>query len=220
MLRKAADNKMLYKGTRPSKEQAWALRRVFDVILAGGTIAGTVTGTVPTFSDLAPAEGDLMDQLTWRVVNDSVMGGSSTSSMRKSSGGWLFSGMLVLRNGGFASTSGSLNGPGMLAGSKGLTTTLQGDGGRYKLTLRTSSDASITWAADVVTTPGELNTVELPWGSFRPSFRGRQLEGRRLDPAQVDGIGLMLSKLTDMGYPAPETKDGAFALLVKRLETF
>jgi hypothetical protein len=47
-----------------------------------------------------------------------------------------------------------------------------------------------------------------------------QQEGRVLDPASVDGIGIMLSKLTDLGFPAPETKDGAFALLVRRLEAY
>ena len=80
-------------------------------------------------------ESDL-DQ-PWAVVNDGVMGGRSSSTLRREEQGTgVFEGHLSLENnGGFASVRTELS-EGALEGASRLALRVRGDGKRYQLRLR------------------------------------------------------------------------------------
>lgn len=145
-------------------------------------------------------EGPLFDfqtagQIPWRVVNDSVMGGRSTSQWNVIPGGALFQGVVSLENGGgFASVR---SGPVAhdLAHCDGFLLRVRGDGRRYKLLARADErlDGALYQAA-FHTKKGEWLELRLPLNEFVPTYRGRRLAGvPPVDPAKVKSFGLLVS---------------------------
>lgn len=137
-----------------------------------------------------------MDRLDWVVVNDSVMGGVSTSQVR---GGapLVFSGVLSLENnGGFASTRARVP-EGTFADVRAIRLKLDGDGRTYDLTLR-RRDVPLRAGSYRVPVPTERGrtTVEVPLSAFRPTSFGRPVDGApALDAGlgRIDTIGLILA---------------------------
>jgi hypothetical protein len=132
----------------------------------------------------------------WYEVNDGVMGGRSSSSMRPTGeGSAVFEGNLSLENnGGFASVRVEVP-EGALAEFSRLVIRLRGDGKRYQMRLRMSSAFDgIAYRASFETTADEWTTVEIPFSAFEPSFRGyRPRSAEPLDPARVRQVGFMLT---------------------------
>ncbi len=132
----------------------------------------------------------------WYQVNDGVMGGRSSSAMRRSSDGTaVFEGDLSLENnGGFASVRTVLP-EAALSGSSRLLLRVRGDGKRYQVRLRMSTGFDgIAYGAGFDTVADEWITVEIPLRSFEPSFRGRRPRGAPpLDPTNVRQLGVMLT---------------------------
>jgi NADH dehydrogenase [ubiquinone] 1 alpha subcomplex assembly factor 1 len=131
----------------------------------------------------------------WQVVNDDVMGGVSTSSIRLTNGTAVFQGEVSLENnGGFASVR-SLPARHDLAGCDAFVIRVRGDGRGYKLTARTdrSFDSAI-YQAVFLTKKGEWQEHRLLMKDFVPTFRGRVLSGEPpLDPARVASVGFLIS---------------------------
>lgn len=131
----------------------------------------------------------------WQVVNDEVMGGVSSSRFVADGDAAVFSGTVSLENnGGFASVRSS---PGRwtLAGCQALIIRARGDGRRYKLTVRTSTDpAAPLYQAAFTTATGVWQEFRLPLNSFVPTFRGRTLTREpTLDPGRIASVGLLIS---------------------------
>lgn len=153
-----------------------------------------------------------LDELSWVVVNDTVMGGVSTGTVEVGDGALKFTGNLSLeRNGGFASIR-ARTPPGAFAEASALRVWLQGDGRTYAVTLR-RSDVPLragSYRVPVATTT-EKAVVEIPMSAFRPTSFGRPVPGApALDTAldRVDSIGFMLA----------DKRPGAFALEIHEVE--
>lgn len=160
---------------------------------------------------LAMAMADEPLDLGWRVVNDTVMGGVSASSVAVGPP-LRFTGELSLeRNGGFVSMR-SARVPEGLAEAIALELVIEGDGRTYQLTA-TRADVPLragSYRAPVATTGGR-QVVRVPLSAFRPASFGRPVPGApALDahPERIDAIGLLLSD----GQPGP------FRLVVEGLE--
>jgi hypothetical protein len=144
----------------------------------------------------------------WQAIDDGVMGGLSRSEARITAHGTLlFAGVVSLENnGGFASIR-SLPAPLDLARARSLRLEVKGDGKRYKLNLRTSTDFDgVQYQTSFDTVAGDWSAVTLPFADFRPTFRGRpQPQAPALDPAKVVTVGLMIA----------DRQAGPFALEVR-----
>lgn len=155
-----------------------------------GSLKAQDEGTVRIIDFGSDAEGD------WSTVNDAVMGGLSAGNISTSGEGVaLFEGSLSLENnGGFASVRTGIP-DGALAGFSRLVARVRGDGKRYQLRLRMDRDFDgIAYVASFETTANEWITVELPLGSFEPSFRGyRPRNAEPLDVGRVRQIGIMIT---------------------------
>lgn len=144
----------------------------------------------------------------WLRINDSVMGGVSTSVLHFEDGSLLFKGQLSLENnGGFASVRrvgkmslSSQNGP--------LTISAKGDGRQYQVRLRTNRTYDgVAYVAMFSTNTGWQN-LQFQQSDFVAQYRGRRVNGApALSFDDVEQIGFMLA----------DKQPGAFRLRVNQL---
>ncbi len=154
---------------------------------------------------------DLKNQLTWRIINDGVMGGISRSKMELlPTGKWQFSGTVSLENnGGFASTRGILVDHPMQSFSK-IKVRLKGDGNKYSFRIRTDDNFDgVAYKNDFATKGGEWEEIILSLIDFIPTWRGRQLQNvSAITPTKISQIGFLIS----------DKQKGAFSLLVDSIQ--
>jgi hypothetical protein len=147
----------------------------------------------------------------WRPVNDSVMGGRSTSRISSTGDGTgLFAGNMSLENnGGFASVrSGSI--AGRLEGAERIVVRFRGDGQNYKLRLRSdAAERAVSYQAPFETVAGEWSERVFEASDFSPVWRGRLV---RNPPV------LKLADVTDLGFMISDKQAGAFRLELGAIE--
>jgi Complex I intermediate-associated protein 30 (CIA30) len=149
----------------------------------------------------------------WAVVNDGVMGGLSSSSVRRTDEGTgLFSGELSLENnGGFASVR-CLVGLTDLSEFAGLAVRVRGDGRAYQLRLRGNDRFDgVAYRAFFETIDGEWVTARIPFEKFLPTFRGRIL---------TDAPVLDLSQIAQVAFLIADKQPGSFALEIEFVRPF
>jgi hypothetical protein len=161
--------------------------------LLGVLLAGTVTG----MTQANPNERVLFDfkttQADWFVINDGVMGGVSSSSVRVQNGTLVFAGRVRLENnGGFASVRSAIN-PVNLRGFDGLVLRLRGDGKSYALNLSTGNARNVLYRAGFQTRDGEWLEVRIPFLSLRPTRFGNVLSGPAFDAAAIETFGFIIA---------------------------
>jgi len=139
------------------------------------------------------------DRTKWIIVNDGVMGGVSTSAIRRTNDGTvLFTGELSLENnGGFASVR-CVTGRQDLSAHGGLEIRVRGDGRTYQLRLRTDDEFDgIAFRAEFDTRDGEWTTARLAFEEFLPTFRGRTLHDvPPLDVSRIHQLAFMVADKT------------------------
>lgn len=132
----------------------------------------------------------------WYSIDDTVMGGVSASRLIvPERGPAVFAGVVSLENnGGFASVRCE---PGnfQLRGFVGIRLSVRGDGGQYKLSLKTDAAFDgLQYQAAFHPEAGVWQTTNLDFGSFAPMFRGwRVFDAPELDITQIRTFGLMIS---------------------------
>ena len=146
------------------------------------------------------------DSQQWQTVNDGVMGGRSDGRFRVNDDNHLeFFGTLSLaNNGGFASVRTRGAGLGLSTGDA-IILRVRGDGREYSLNLYTPSRLiAFSYRAKFTTKKGEWTHVRLPLDEFVATSFGRSLRNVTLNPADVNGIGILLG----------DKRPGAFKLEV------
>ena len=132
--------------------------------------------------------------LGWYVVNDNVMGGRSEGTFDRQEYTLHFAGRTNTNGGGFS----SIRADSMrldLSASSGIRLRIKGDGRRYTWRLATTArwrGRPVSYWADFDTVAGEWTSVDIPFSSFVPKFRGYRLDGPPLDTSQIAGMGLMI----------------------------
>ena len=159
-------------------------------------------------TDFSPATADF----GWYVVNDNVMGGRSQGTFEVDQGKLHFTGRTNTNGGGFSSIRTE---PMQLDLSEhsGIRLRVKGDGRRYTWRLTTGArwrGRPVGYWADFETTAGEWSTVDVPFSSFIPQFRGFELDGPPLDTARITGMGLMIY----------DKKDGDFELYLDSVSAY
>ncbi len=142
----------------------------------------------------------------WQIVNDGVMGGRSTSQATMAAEGQMrFAGNLSLENnGGFASVRSR---PRQLALAPGdqVVLRIRGDGRKYTFNLYVPQRRpAFSYRVEFETKADEWMEVKLPLDRFVATSYGREVRGLKLDPVQVNAVGLLLA----------DKKPGPFQILV------
>jgi NADH dehydrogenase [ubiquinone] 1 alpha subcomplex assembly factor 1 len=144
---------------------------------------------------------------TFRVINDDVMGGVSTSRLRSTDGAMVFEGVVSLENnGGFASFRGPFRFP---TESGALLLTVRGDGQRYKLTLKLDDTTGTPQYQAGFVAPREWQTLRFEPADFAASYRGRAVTASMVELRTVRYFGLLIS----------DRQSGAFRVELKDLKT-
>ena len=151
----------------------------------------------------------------WYIINDTVMGGVSQSTVAPHpEGGLIFSGFLSLENnGGFVSTRTDA-----LSMDWSTTSTLQfrvvGDGRSYIATLRPrSTNRRLYYRQRFATVAGREINVTLPLEDFEAYTFGRKVPTAPplIDlKAEIKSVGLMLA----------DNRQGPFALRLREISAF
>ncbi|MDF1812912.1 MAG: CIA30 family protein [Verrucomicrobiales bacterium] len=157
---------------------------------------------------------DEVEKMDWRVVNDGVMGGRSKGKLDFTGNNTMkFSGVLSLENNGGFSTARSGDLDLNLSNELGLLLRVRGDGRTYE--ARLDSDARyrgrvVSFAGKFETVKGEWAQVKIPFISFEGSFRGLELPDKKLNPAAVERLWILLG----------DKKAGPFELEVDWVRTY
>ena len=154
----------------------------------------------------------ISSDMGWYVVNDNVMGGQSQGDFEQIHGQLNFTGRTNTQGGGFSSIRTK---PLQLDLSKqaGIQLRLRGDGRRYTWRLATAArwrGKQISYWAEFETPNGTWSTVNIPFSSFVPRYRGTKLDGPVLDPGQITGMGLMIY----------DKQDGPFKLQLSSIQAY
>jgi len=150
---------------------------------------------------------DSNNQLAWRIINDGVMGGISTSQMKLlPNGKGQFSGIVSLaNNGGFASTRGILENKPTKSFTK-IKIRVKGDGKKYSFRIRTDENFDgVSYKMDFTTKIAEWEEITLSLPDFIPTWRGRQLQN-------IPAINA--TKITQIGFLISDKQAGPFSLLI------
>jgi len=129
----------------------------------------------------------------WRIVNDGVMGGISTSSLALTGEGHgQFSGHVSLANyGGFASmqldTSIQVG-----AEKQWIVLRIKGDGRRYEFRLKGRVSEAESYVHPF-TTSGAWETIRLPLRDFYPQFRGRKLNSPNFNFPHIEQLIFLIA---------------------------
>jgi len=148
----------------------------------------------------------------WFVVNDTVMGGVSSSRVEANpSGGVLFSGDLSLdNNGGFTSTRRPVSD---WSKARGVRFTVEGDGRAYIATIRLADRklARIYYRRAFETVAGTPLTIEMPFSEFKAYAFGTQVPSAPSLVQVVDRIG-------SVGVMLADKNPGDFSLQILSVE--
>ena len=132
-------------------------------------------------------------KIKWNIVNDTVMGGRSSSRWSDKSSTLSFEGFLSLENnGGFASIRHDLNNIN-LSGTEGIFIKVKGDGRKYQFRIRSQASRWANYSQEFKTKKDIVQTFYLPYKDFKPSWRGRSVRNvPTLTGKDVRGIGFLL----------------------------
>ncbi len=128
----------------------------------------------------------------WRIVNDSVMGGVSNSSIIcNTDGKGLFTGTISLENnGGFCAvkyTFDSLS----LQDPKSFSVRLKGDGKVYQFRVKNKISEAHSYVFAFETTT-DWQTINIPISELKPAFRGQKLNLPQYNGEKLEEITFLI----------------------------
>ena len=144
----------------------------------------------------------------WRVVDDSVMGGISSSKFFvDADGNGVFKGTVSLENnGGFCSVQ-HYPKPVSLKGKKIFSIRLKGDGKKYQFRVKSERSNYYSYIYEFQTTT-DWQTIEIPITELYSSFRGRTIDIPNYDGASLEEIAFLVGN----------KKNENFQLLIDKIE--
>ncbi|WP_051201412.1 CIA30 family protein [Christiangramia portivictoriae] len=133
----------------------------------------------------------------WVIVEDRVMGGRSSASIKLTGEGHAnFSGFVSLENnGGFASARYRLNVEGVQRYSK-VVIRLKGDRKNYQFRLKNQLSDRHSYIKEFATS-GEWQKIELNLSDMYPGFRGRTLDIPNWDHDRIQEISFLIGNKTN-----------------------
>lgn len=203
-------------------------------LISGCHNEGALSATGALLHDFVSGEGIA---LTPSVINDSVMGGKSTSSVSYTSEGVLFQGTVTREDGGgFASVKFTAEDSAALVQrlrtGSGIRFSVQHIQGCNAWKLQLNADGNwisrifgggwIQWQADFIAA-ADNEPQQIAFSELVPTRYGKPLGAPGLAGSDLDGIvafGFMLSFLTAEGNSSTAFSVGPFAMNVVRVEVY
>lgn len=129
---------------------------------------------------------------TWRIVNDVVMGGKSSSTVTLNADGFgVFEGDISLENnGGFASVRHDFARI-QVKQYTAIRIKFKGDGKDYQFRVKASSETSYSYIAPF-STSGEWQEIEIALADMYPQYRGRKLDQTNFHEGHIEEITFLI----------------------------
>ncbi|CAM6108087.1 unnamed protein product [Calypogeia fissa] len=210
------------KGDSPETVEFKGIENLIEAVKGStGVREGVTLYTIGARGPVGPA---------WGSLDDNVMGGVSESSLQISSTGGedggpvgVFKGNISLaNNGGFASVrTKNFNPPQDLSPYDGLELRVKGNGNRFKLIIRTTSDWDGIAYTGFFDTTNDWQTICIPFSEFVPLFRARSLQDAvPLDTSSINSLQLLYSKFEYDGKLNPAFEPGPFELPIATIKSY
>lgn len=144
----------------------------------------------------------------WKIVDDGVMGGYSSSKFFvDASGNGVFKGTVSLENnGGFCSVQ-HYPKPVSLKEKKIFSIRLKGDGKKYQFRVKSKRSNYYSYIY-VFQTTSDWQTIEIPINELYASFRGRTIDIPNYDRTSLEEIAFLVGN----------KKNETFQLLIDKIE--
>jgi hypothetical protein len=149
----------------------------------------------------------------WRIVNDGVMGGLSSSKVSiNEDGKILFSGKVSLENnGGFASLRSPIKNY-KFEKYSGIEIRVKGDGKKYSISMKeTSYFTGSFYTVNFQTINDEWTTLKIPFTSFTLSYFGREVSSYPKIP---------LNKIKEISLVIGEKQEGPFKIEIDFIKLY
>ena len=129
---------------------------------------------------------------SWRIVDDNVMGGRSSSSISVNKDGFgVFNGTISLENnGGFSSVRHVFKALKVNNQNK-IFLKIKGDGKDYQLRIKDNSRNYYSYIK-TFSTNGAWQEIEIPLKEMYPSFRGRKLDAPNFSHDSIEEIVFLI----------------------------
>jgi len=143
----------------------------------------------------------------WKVVNDVVMGGRSTSEFYlNEQGHGVFTGAVSLENnGGFSFLRYRFNEKN-IKDFKKVIIKLKGDGKEYQFRVKSNKYNQESYKK-VFKTTGDWQTIEILLSDLQPTFRGQKLNIPNFTSNKLEEIGFLIAN----------KKNESFALIINKI---
>ena len=145
---------------------------------------------------------------SWRIVDDVVMGGKSSSTITiNEEGHGVFSGNVSLENyGGFSSVRHIFE-PISVTKTNKISLKIKGDGKDYQLRIKDNSRNYYSYIKTFSTT-GDWQEIEVSLNDMYPSFRGRKLNSPNFSHKTLEEITFLIAN----------KKNENFQLIIDKIE--
>ena len=149
-----------------------------------------------------------VDIKNWTTIDDTVMGGKSSSRVKlDKDGNGVFEGHVSLKNnGGFSSARLNLDKKQINNCTK-IGLKLKGDGKKYQFRIKAKSSDYYSYTASF-STSGKWEYIEIPLTNMIPTYRGRTLNKPNFSDNHFEQISLFIGN----------KKEENFKLIVKTIE--
>lgn len=140
------------------------------------------------------------DLSNWKIVNDAVMGGKSTSKFYLDPDGFgTFEGSVSLKNnGGFSSVKYVFKAID-LKGAKHFCIRLKGDGKQYQFRVKNHQTDSHSYVFPFQTGT-DWQTIEIPISELYPAFRGQKLNLPNYDGSSLEEIAFLIGNKKEESF--------------------
>ena len=144
----------------------------------------------------------------WYRVDDTVMGGRSDGNLFvDQEGNGVFTGLVSLENNGGFSSVRYITGRKDVSNYKMVSLRVKGDGKNYQFRIKSERRQYFSYIYDFPTS-GKWETIEIPFSSFIPAFRGRELDMKPYPGDNVEEISILIGN----------KKNEEFTLLIDKIE--
>lgn len=138
----------------------------------------------------------------WRIVNDGVMGGLSSSKVNVEDDKIIFSGNVSLENnGGFASLRSPVKDYNF-ENFSGIEIKIKGDGKRYSISMKeTTYFSGYFYTSTFETKKDEWITIKIPFDQFKLYYFGKETKSNKKIP---------LNKIKEISFLIGDKQEGKF----------
>ena len=167
----------------------------------------------------------------WKMINDTIMGGSSDGKCSVTSLGLSLEGTLIEENGGFVSCCSPLFAPPLdLSGFRGIQLNVDGQGRTLKIAIACDGNISrltqffstgIRWVAEIETNKFGTTVTQIPFETFLPTIRAKPVRfPLKFKSSSITQIQLLHSRFGTDGELNQGFKPGPFSILLRSISAY